>query len=228
VTEQWPPPLQPSDLVTDAAYPLTKEFLQVNVDMQFADVRVLFRLPVDELDPNVGCNLTVAAMMLNLVSGFSVWFFQTAGAARIREEEQRRNIRLSRRRFLGFVEEYWPQIAPEPAPGIVAPRLYDVRNSLAHNLGVSDEPDDENPSRVSLGKPRSLSLDDVVMHLERNELHPLAVPIVEGDEERYILHLAGLYWALHKMLKAALGDRPQEIEAAMSAFTVPEIEEQTD
>src|SRR5436190_16375550 len=103
--EQWPPPLDPTEHVAREKYPATWEFLHRQVNMQFADLRVLFRLPVEELDPNVGCNLTTAAMMLNVVSGCSVWFFHTEKAQSIRAEEQRRRIRLSRRRFVGFVED---------------------------------------------------------------------------------------------------------------------------
>jgi hypothetical protein len=66
------------------------------------------------------------------------------------------------------------------------------------------------------------------MHLERNLLHPLSVPVVEGDEREYTLHLAGLYWALHHMLKTALRDRPGEIEHAVAAVTFPEILNVTD
>ena|SRR6266498_760484 len=167
-------------------------------------------------------------MMLNLISGFSVWFFHTDDAARIRAEEEQRGFRLSGQRFKGFVQEYWPRIEPEPAPEEVARRLYDVRNSLAHSLGVNEEPRDNNPSNVSLAKPTGLSLDDVVMRLERNLLHPLSVPVVEGDEREYTLHLAGLYWALHHMLKTALRDRPGEVEHAVAAVTFPEIGRVTD
>jgi hypothetical protein len=39
------------------------------------------------------------------------------------------------------VQAYWPRLDPEPpsAEG-VAQRLYDVRNSLAHDLGVKNNP----------------------------------------------------------------------------------------
>jgi hypothetical protein len=223
MNDQFPPPVSPSQLIIGEAYPATREFLDRHLDMQIADLRLLFRLPVEELDPAVGCNFTVAAMMLNLISGFSVWFFHTDDAARIRAEEERRGFRLSGQRFKGFVKEYWPRIEPEPAPEEVARRLYSVRNSLAHTLGVNEDPHDNNPSNVSLAKPVGLSLDDVVTRLERNLLHPLSVPVVDGEERHYTLHLAGLYRALHHMLKTALRDRPDEIEQAVAAVTFPEI-----
>ncbi len=80
------PPVVPSEL-PGAAYPALTEFLRRQVDMQIADLRLLFRLPVEELDPHVGCNLTTAAMMLNVISGFSVWFFQTDARARRKRAE---------------------------------------------------------------------------------------------------------------------------------------------
>jgi hypothetical protein len=224
--EQFPPPVIPSNLVVAERHPATREFLRRHVDMQFEDLRLLFRLPVEELGANVGCNFTAAAMMLNVVSGFSVWLYQTDDAAEIRTLEEKDRRRRSRRRFLGFVTEYWPRIAPEPDDQeVVARRLYEVRNSLAHDLGVGEDAENEYPSRVNLAKHRAFSLDDVVTRLERNLAHPLAVPVLEGDDAQYTVHLAGLYWALHRMLNAALDDRPQEIETATSAAALPDIEE---
>ena len=222
----FPPPVVPSELC-DAAYPALTEFLRRQVDMQIADLRLLFRLPVKELDPHVGCNLTTAAMMLNVISGFSVWFFQTDEAAEIRSLEAADGNRRSRKRFIGFVTAYWPRVPPEPSPDLVAERLYEVRNSLAHDLGVYEDPKQEHPRIVKLAKHR-LSLDDIVMRLERNELHPLTVPIIEEQGATYTVHLAGVYWALHRMLRAALNDRPQEIERAIGAVTLPEIAELAD
>lgn len=49
--EQFPPPRNPSESVSAADYPATHRFLQQQVDMQVADLRVLFRFPVAELDP---------------------------------------------------------------------------------------------------------------------------------------------------------------------------------
>jgi hypothetical protein len=64
-SEVWPPPVQPSSL-PGPHYPATAELLHRQVDMQIADLRVLLRLPLPELDPDAGLNFTAAAMMLNL------------------------------------------------------------------------------------------------------------------------------------------------------------------
>lgn len=79
-------------------------------------------------------------MMPNLISGFSVWFFQTEEVAEIeRSEAAKGGRRESAWRFKSFVKAYWPQLDPEPASAEgTAQRLYEVRNSLAHDLGVHD------------------------------------------------------------------------------------------
>jgi hypothetical protein len=223
VQEQFPPPRNPSENVDASTYPATHRLLRQHVDMQVADLRVLFQLPVDELDPSVGCNLTTAAMMLNVISGFSRWFFHTDEGAQIAAEEEGRRP-LSRRRFLGFVEAYWPHIAPEPSSDEVARRLYSVRNSLAHDLGVGEVPEGEQLEDVRLAK-RAFSLADVV-DVERTsrDHHPLTKPVIEEREGMYVVHLIGVYWALHRMLADALRDHPDEIESTVAALAIPEIE----
>lgn len=220
--EQFPPPRNPSESVAAADYPATHRFLRHQVDMQVADLRVLFRLPVAQLDPYVGCNFTAAAMMLNLISGFSRWFFHTDEAAQILAEEERRGWPLSRQRFMGFVEAYWPRVEPEPPPRHVAERLYGVRNSLAHDLGVGDSAAKE-AELVGLAK-RPMPLDDIV-YLERAVGHPLTAPVIEEREDAYVVHLAGVYWAMNHMLREALQDRPAEIEAGLSTVRIPVIED---
>jgi hypothetical protein len=195
--------------------------------MQIADLRLLFRLPVPELDPDVGCNLTIAAAMLNIISGLSVWFFHTDEAAAIKALESGDGRRRSRQRFVSFVEEYWPRIPPEPSPDVVAARLYEVRNSLAHDLGAYEDLNQEHARVINLAK-HPMSLVDIVEALERNLIHPLTVPVVEEQGMTYTIHLSGVYWALHRMLRAALADHPKEIEAAIAAIEFPEIEETAD
>jgi len=157
-----------------------------------SDLRLLLRLPVPELEPNVGCNLTTAAMLLNLVSGFSVWFFEADEGAVIRADEARDGHPYSKRRFLGFVTTYWPQVEPEGDPLTSAERLYEIRNSLVHDLGAHDDPEREQPKTVKLAKAPH-TLDEIVTSFERNMVHPLNVPVIEEMDNEYTIHLAGLY-----------------------------------
>ena len=79
----------------DASCPATKHFLRRQVDMQIADIRLLFRLPANDLDPHVGCNLTAAAMMLNMISGFSRWFFTRTRQLRYETRSRRMGTRAA-------------------------------------------------------------------------------------------------------------------------------------
>lgn len=191
--------------------------------MQVADLRLLLRLPAPELEPDVGCNLTMATVLLGLISGFSVWFFETDDAAAIRAEEDERGHPLSRRRFLAFVTTYWPGIEPEGDPATTAKRLYEVRNSLAHDLGAHNDPKQEQPRIVHLAK-QAYSLDNIVTGLELNKVHPLKVPVIEDRDGAITIHLAGLYWAVLWMLKRAIEDKADSIEARMADLAFPELD----
>lgn len=217
----FPQPVMPSELVSDS-HPALKRFLGQQVDMQIADLRLLFRLPDDALDPSVGCNLTTTAVLLNLISGFSVWLYETDEARAIRSEEVKDGRRRSKRRFLGFVTEYWPQISPEGSPDDVATRLYEVRNSLVHDLGVSDESSQEEHRSIRLAK-RPMSLQEIVER-ELSVGHPLPVPVIEENGDVITVHLGGVYWALHRMLREALSKHANEIETTIAAISMPEIE----
>lgn len=69
------------------------------------------------------------------------------------------------------------------------------------------------------------------MYLERcaSSQHPLkASPVIEEHDSSYDVHLFGVYWAMHSMLRTALNDRPTEIESALVGVVFPEIEELPD
>jgi hypothetical protein len=222
--EQFPPPLTPSAVVEEGRHPATHRFLRHQVDMQVADLRVLFRLPIDVLDPDVGCNFTAATMMLNLISGFSRWFFHNDEAVEIAAQESKDGKPRSARRFIGFVKAYWPELPPEPSPRESAGRLYAVRNSLSHDLGVGEVSPGEETLEIRLAK-RAFALDDIVAVERSSTNHPLTAPVIEERGDAYIVHLIGVYWALHQMLRNALIDRPDEIEEQMRALTIPTVED---
>jgi hypothetical protein len=121
------------------AWPALQQLLREQVDMQFADIRVLLRLPEPALSPNVGCNFTAASMIANQISGASIWFFHTGFATVIQREETRRKLKMpiSGKRFTGFVRAYYPRQPGEPTLETIANHLYDMRNILAHNLATT-------------------------------------------------------------------------------------------
>lgn len=191
-----------------------RRLLREQVDMQFADMRVLLRLPSDDIAPSVGCNLTAAAMVFNQISGFSVWFFHNRQAQRIATDERRRRRRdpLAGKRFKAFIRAYYPRQPGEPTVRTIADKLYETRNVLSHGLGVADVAPGSRRREVALVKPDPpLEAGDVV-DLEMQPSFPLAgVPVKrEGLETK--LYVPGLYWMLVRMLRSALADEPDRCE----------------
>jgi hypothetical protein len=207
--------------VLPSAYPeaanlaSVRQLLSELIDMQFQDLRVLLRLPDPALAPNVGCNFTAAALVTNLISGFSIWFFHNRYAKRLEPEEKRRKQVLSARRFKGFIRAYYPRQLHEPTVATIAGHLYDARNVLSHNLGIDDaswrtrERKRSRRRTISLVKPDPALADADVVELETYATPPFAGQTVTRKGLTTYIYLPGLYWALGRMLRAALVDEPQ-------------------
>ena len=73
--------------------------LEAQVDMVFADLRTLLRLPIHDL---TGCNLTAGAMLFNLIAGSSVCFFEASKAGL-------KNGRDRGRRFCTLINDFFPR-----------------------------------------------------------------------------------------------------------------------
>ncbi len=200
--------------------------------MQFEDIRVLLRLPDPQIAPNVGCNFTAAAMLTNLISGFSVWFFHTPYArGKIEKEERKRKQGLSGKRFLGFVRAYYPRQLQEPSLATIATQLYAARNVLAHNLGIDDSTwrtrakNNTRRQMISFAKPPVGITEDDVVELEKYQTPPIAGHSVTriGLETRISIPL--LYWATGQMLRGALADEPTRCDEMaaqlLRAFPTP-------
>lgn len=187
-----------------------RQLLSELIDMQFQDLRVLLRLPDPALAPNVGCNFTAAALLTNLISGFSIWFLHNRYAKRLEPEEKRRKQALSARRFKGQLHE--------PTVATIARHLYDARNVLSHNLGIDDaswrtrERKRSRRRTISLVKPDPALADGDVVELETYATPPFAGQTVTRKGLTTYIELPGLYWALGRMLRAALVDEPQRCE----------------
>lgn len=193
--------------------PAARRLLADQVDMQFADLRALLRLPQDAVAPNVGCNLTATAMICAQISGFSIWFFHNRHAKRISglEKKKNRGRPYSGRRFKAFVRAYYPLVVGEPSVGLIADRLYEARNVLAHSLGVGDMSNNRQ-RQIYLAKPDPpLAAADIV-DLETQAFYPLAGVPIRRTGLRMEFSVPGLYWALGRMLRKALEDQPQRCE----------------
>jgi hypothetical protein len=215
----------PSAFAEAQNLPAVQRLLAEQVDMQFADLRALLRLPNDDIAPNVGVNLTATAAILGQISGLSIWFLQNRWAQTISREEKQRRMILSKRRFLGFVRAYYPRAAGEPDIRTIARTLYETRNLLVHNLGVTDAEAKKNRRQVFLVKPDPPLTSADVVDLETHAQYPLAGTPVRLDGRKLMLNVPGLYWALGRMLRSALADEPARCEtraeALLDALPVP-------
>jgi hypothetical protein len=208
----------PSAYPEAANLPAVRQLLGDLIDMQFQDLRVLLRLPDPTLAPNVGCNFTAAAMMTNLMSGFSTWFFHSRYARRLEPLEKKKGQAYSARRFKGFVRAYYPRQLHEPTVKTIADHLYDARNVLSHNLGIDDatwRTRQRKRSRrrtVALVKPDPALSEADVVELETYATPPFAGHTLTREGLTTQIYIPGLYWALGRMLRAALADQPQRCE----------------
>jgi hypothetical protein len=204
----------PSEFPEARDLPAVQTLLREQVDMQFADMRALLRLPSDDVAPGVGCNFTMGAMLFNQISGFSIWMFHNRQAQRIKTEERKKKRRdpLAGKRFKAFVRAYYPRRPGEPAISTIADKLYETRNVLSHNLGVGDMKSGSRRREVALMKPDPPLGPDDIADLEVQSFFPLAGTPVRRDGLITVLYIPGLYWAVGQMLRAALADEPQRCE----------------
>ena len=127
----------PSAYPEAAQLPAVRQLLGELIDMQFQDLRVLLRLPDPALAPNVGCNFTAGAMMTNLISGFSIWFFHNRYARSLEPAERKNKQSYSARRFKAFIRAYYPRQLQEPTVKTIANHLYDARATSSRTTSAS-------------------------------------------------------------------------------------------
>ncbi len=197
-----------SDLLDQREYPAVWKFLETQVEMQFADLRVLLQLPLGS--PNApGCNFATAAVLLNLLSGFSVCLFDTSVESL--KSRTGRGDRLKR-----LLTRYYPWDGEQFSPTKGSEWLYDViRNPMAHSLGVQVTSEDK---WVGIWK-RSLSLVEV-KRLEDDSQRPIWVDQevlgltvfkrpVSGGQICEFLSVPCLYWGVWRLLDRLCKDPTQ-------------------
>lgn len=215
----------PSQYIEAQALPAVRRLLHEQVDMQFFDMRALLRLPSDQIAPQVGCNLTAAAMVFSQISGFSMWFFHNRQAQRIVGWERKRKGILSGQRFKAFVRAYYPRASGEPPVKSIAVKLYDARNLLSHNLGVGDLKPGSRRREVAFAKPDPPPEVADIVDLEPQPVFPAQGVPIRGTGLQTLFNIPGLYWALGRMLRAALADQPdrceRQAERLLAALPVP-------
>jgi hypothetical protein len=123
--------------VPDAFHPyrLVYQFVFDHVRMQFEDVGVLLRLPMQAHGLNNGCNFASASTICNLISGVSVTMFQPAVTQRPDRHGNMQTIG-SGEAFREFVKAFYPDPSPQRRSAVADVIYQQLRNPFAHALGV--------------------------------------------------------------------------------------------
>ena len=172
--------------------------------MQVADVRDMLRLPMPDVGLESGQNFAATAMLVNLIAGASIWFYDAS-------EDGLANRRDRGRRYCKTLDAYWPWDGEivEPAVGIQV--LYDhVRNPLAHAFGM---PGVDDGTVISIRKSPLTAEQIVELDLADTRpdwVGPTILPAPSGAPERaYFLDVPALYWGVQRLLRAVLTDELQ-------------------
>jgi hypothetical protein len=195
-----------------------RRLLSGHIDMQFEDIRAILRLPAPAA-PNstAGGNFLAASGLLAVISGCSTLFYD-AGPAAFQPPYE------NRARFLGVLEYMpWDPSEASLTRPAGAKKLYTyARNPLAHAFGVSYDPRKARGAEPELLQwsmaiakaPLSLAqIHDLESSPERPTfagppLRRIRARTVHGAEE-LLLDVAGLYWAIHRMLHKLFADLAQ-------------------
>jgi len=194
----------------DAATPtVVKNFIRSRVDMQFADIHCMLRLPIIEINLHSGCNFAAANSLLSLISGLSVLLtdnLNTSGQSEIKFKE--------------VLSKYYPWNLQPPRNSDVyrtIDHLYKfLRNPLAHSLGIK-------PEGNFLVTIRKDPLNESeIEKLEYSDNPPGTAitysPInINGENiEMISLDIPAFYWGVRKMVELLTADTSQIIKTAQS------------
>jgi len=183
-----------SQLPDLAGYPAVQRMVREHLDMQFEDVRSMLRLPAGDLAG--GCNFTAAAMLTNLVGGFSVVLYDDPDPTMpLATQRSRRGDR-----FRHLLVDHFPHDPVlEPPKATVVDVIYTfARNSLTHALGLRQPGEPE----INLCK-RPLTPDEIET-IERSQARParlVGAIVAQRGVAAFDVSVIGLYWATFRLLE---------------------------
>jgi hypothetical protein len=176
----------PSQYPEVNSYPAIKHVCEKQVDMLFNDIRCLLKAPLPGC--TVGFNLTIATMILNLLSGFSRRFYRPLENPN------------DGRRFKDMIITFLPWDKSGIDVGTFADVLYGaVRNPLIHELGIKGD------KKVVIYKSGKLT-DDEIKELEDSLIKPSWLPemIIKRSYDKFtsewLISVGALYWGVHRLL----------------------------
>jgi hypothetical protein len=208
----------PSQYPEAQPYPALRRLLEVQVDMQFGDLKTLLCLPREEEGLGAGCNLTAATLAVNLIAGASVLFWRSGVEALAKRGDRTK-------RFNDLMVALYPWSHDDAVNAeLGAKLLWDyTRNPLSHTLGIGKTarlfpgiPSDER--EVWLSKPRRGLTVEEVDHVMSTYERPEAVgPTVTSGPDGYTVRVVALSWGVQRMLRDLFADEEQGRRAEATA-----------
>jgi hypothetical protein len=199
--------MNPSDLQAVQAYPHLRRLLVIQLDMQFADLHGLLRLPLKKAGISAGCNLTAAALLFNIISGSSVLFYRSSMKA-LKDQSGRGP------RFKELLAGFYP-FEPDDIPRHDAPTvLYEAaRNPLAHALAIQVGKRHARVTYMKDGLPVAR-----VRELATARQRPAWTgPTVRVENGSCLISVWALAWGVHEMLRRLFEDETQVKRADATA-----------
>lgn len=175
--------------------PRVATFIRKHLDMQFADIHSMLRLPFPDMNGLGGCNFAAANSLLAFVSGFAAMLtkdMDTTGQ--------------SGKLFKQILKDYYPwNVQPPFNNGDLdktIDHLYELfRNPLSHSLGLRKKGN----FLVTIAKESGMS-ESNIERLEQQSSPPTQAmeysPIEINGEmiEQVILYIGPMYWGVRQML----------------------------
>jgi hypothetical protein len=217
-------PVAYKPLATSRAPKSIRDFIAAHIDMQFADVHAMLRLPLSEDGLQAGCNFACVSTLCGLIAGASTIFYRQSGS--------------NAERFKGVLNDYYPwRLQPKGGASqaeSVAAIYADYRNPLAHAWAVSTKEVGKHPNKriimdggaKVLGVVKQALTEEAVAALEASTgkapswLTPVVVRNAAGG---FDLYPHSLYWGTRRMVERLAGDRTrmQQTVALFATMTTP-------
>jgi hypothetical protein len=205
----------PSEFPEVADYPHLQRLLELQINMQFVDLRTLLRLPMFEHGLEGGCNLTATTLLCNIIAGASVLFWDSSPEALEKRGERGR-------RFKELMARHYPWSDADAIRGEEgAELLYEyTRNPLSHSLGVGKNPHAfpgaAGGRAVMLTKSANGLSEEQINHwLTAQDIS--GFPTIELEDGEYVIRVETLAAGVHRMLRALFADEEEAAKANETA-----------
>ncbi len=185
-----------------------RDFVSKHIDMQFADVHTMLRLPLNGDGLEAGCNFACVSSLCGLIAGASTIFYSQSGS--------------NAERFKGVLNDFYPWRL-QPNGGAtqsesVAAIYSDYRNPLAHAWAVSTKEVGKHPTKRVIMDGSAKVLGVVKQALTERAVAALEAPtgrapswltpvVVRNAAGGFDLYPHSLYWGTRRMVEKLTRDR---------------------